>query len=372
MARTSFLIRAPLIGILFAVFLFGCSGTNEGVGVSVGNPTGTVPQNNLMPDFDAALPELALGEDTTDDPALVRFTTTDSIGKLYRLLTQGGIESGRAYRASLQSFGEVLAQALYADNIVTAGDDLATVAVDFDLFGQNSDWTVELALERTDSNYFRLYMIDRSSGLLNGTYVFTVNDAGEPVKGILAYVDPARLVESTGSGVRMIAMAFDFSEATQNRIVMRVDEYSENFSANYVFHLHYECNTTTNICIGEYIDISPEGENRTFGTALRYQWNDNTQVICLAEATYSGSTASLGDTFTVTGVSEEGSQTTCEIGTPVWGGHAYITQDLPLRFTDSEPQGGTALEYYIDGSQKSGWNALDPTVIDGWLNASGF
>jgi hypothetical protein len=175
-------------------------------------------------------------------------------------------------------------------------------------------------------------------------------------------------------------MAFDFSDSTQNALIERVENYQADLARYQVTQFYYECNNTTEDCIGEPLLIGTPPPTRDFNadSDIRFSWNTSTYQVCLATLNYEDQMIDVGTTYsftaTATGLPDESEiQTdTCTLPTPLWGSHVFTVDDLVQRYEDTTPVGGTSLAYYVDGESKTGWDALTTTLIATWLDGSGY
>lgn len=203
---------------------------------------------------------------------------------------------------------------------------------------------------------------------------------GKAILGIFAYVNPtlftsnaSDLVENGADPHRLSALAFDFTNTQQALFMMRMDHRSRSLDSFISFHVHHECNLGENSCLGDFLDITTEEPTREFGTRIRFSWDiGGGDDICLAEL----GTGTVGEALIYPSVAaaDDDSQSTgsCTLSTPFWGEHVYTTDDLPFRYGDTDPVGGTSLTYYVDGTSKEGWDSLTDSLIDSWLEATAF
>lgn len=83
----------------------------------------------------------------------------------------------------------------------------------------------------------------------------------------------------------------------------------------------------------------------------------------------------IDETYEFTGPQEPATEDVvegCEISLPIWGEHVYTIDDLPLRYVDTTPPGGTAQNFYLDGQSTAGWDQITPDTIRSWLEATDF
>ena len=356
------------------------------MGTSVGNPV--MPKESVSPDFEAAIPERALGAPESTSAARAssvamatsgEATPTGPAAEWEAIVLNGGFEDARVQRQNFEDFGEALWDAVSAASITDVTAVPRTVVLnEATLIATTAVWEVELMQETTDSNFIRLYFTNQSTGLIQGTYLVASDASGKVIRGLMAYIDPETLSEDAKAGKRLVALAFDFSDPADSRLLMRVDHYTLGDSGElgaYVYHVHYQCNSLAETCTGEYLDIqSPEPE-RDFGDHnIRLSWDDQSSEICTAYVSYDD-VISIGDTQAFIGPetpsADEIETNLCLLPQPVWGGHLFTEGDLPARFLDDDA-GGTAGRYFLDGFDKAGWDALTPELIDTWLDASAF
>lgn len=191
------------------------------------------------------------------------------------LYFERGIDRSRDYRSSFESFGSALMQAFIEAGITTVTDQVQTVSFEQDLFGLNSNWNADIIADEDSSDFARLYLYDANDNTLRGTYIVDVStEISAPKKGIFVYVEPDAIIENPSTNLRFVAIAFDFTNASENTMLMRVDDLNTLSGQFYTFHLHYQCNIETKACVGEYLDTPGESLAREFGTTVRYSWND--------------------------------------------------------------------------------------------------
>ena len=362
-------MRQPLHRHFYLILLLLTATSCNTITSSVATPS--VPTGNVVPDFVNFIPETTLGSGQTaalTGPATQ--WTTDFL--------QGAINEARLQRTSLESYGALLTAALTAASITTITSTAQTVNLSsINLINTTAPWEVELLQDTHDTDFIRMYFKNSTTGKIQGTYLVISDTNGNPIQGLFAYVNPNLLVSTDGPGTRLVALAFDFSDPTQNLITMRVYQYNSTLQRNFAYHIHYQCNTVTTKCLGEYLNIQTAEPTRTLASDLiRFSWNEDNQEVCVANLTYENNSAIVGATQKFTGPTQptdSGVTTgTCSLDTPHWGTHAYRTTDLPQRYNDTSPVGGTAADYFVDGSSKDGWDALTPALIDTWLDASDF
>lgn len=370
--------KAVILSLFFILISCGGQGT-PGVGTSTGNPS--VPQQ-IIPDFQVFISEQALGDNNTTGGSLTAyykpsFVLSGPASQWEALFLQGGINDVRVQRTNVEQFGDLISTALNNAGITTATDTIQTVSLtSTNLITTQAPWTIQIRRESSTSEFIRLYFINTDTNEIQGTYVFITDSNGDPVRGLFAYVQPDTLSATAGDGKRLAAFAFDFTDPSENLLVMRVDQFHLVDLRYYVYHVHYECNTNNDECLGEYLEINTPEPTRTFTHTIRFSWNDTTNVVCIADVTYAADSITLGTTQSFTGPSQpteaDVTDGSCTIRTPFWGSHVYTEADLPFRFNDTDPVGGTALMYFVDGSSKTGWDLLTPDLIDTWLDASDF
>jgi hypothetical protein len=215
---------------------------------------------------------------------------------------------------------------------------------------------------------------------VQGTYIVAIDEAGEPTRGLFAFFNPGTL-----EGMRMVAFAFDFSDVSKAKFVARAENYLLATEDFFVYQFHQQCSENAD-CFGEYLEINDPPPTRSLGgVSSRMAWNDNTDLVCIAQTDYSSGQLTLGKAYQFTGpdTPEDSAVTTgCSVDTthdadgvaaPVWGDHVFTTADLIFRDgDDADMVGGTGLQYYVDGVSLDGWNALTSTLTDTWLDASAF
>lgn len=355
----------------------------EAVGVIINKPR--PPAMNIFPDFDVEIPETALGSELEDGDSSDEYqadTGTHSFGPLRvwtGIFLNGGITSVRSYRTRLEELGTEVVATLSEAGVteITETAQNFTIAADFTLPSGTTSWEMEIAQEPGYEDYIRLYFRSSTSGLIEATYVAQTDGDANPKRGLFAYVNPERLSADAIGNVRITAMAFDFTDESKKLLVMRQEQYQPGLGRYYAFQIHQQCDETTSTCLGEYLEIVDEAPARQIEEMnSRFSWNEATNAVCLTDVDYSSGTFATLATYGFTGPDvpdeENVTENECSVATPHWGAHVFTANDLVLRYEDTDPHGGTALSYYVDGVSKSGWETLTPALIDTWLDASGF
>lgn len=401
------------LSFAMVLFLVACTGTGTlsgdtdsidttgttgedggGVGTTVNKPG--IPSLSLFPDFSAAFPDATLGD--SDSASLVRAVVVSeplmesdndspglTVGQLWMgTVSEGSVREGRVLRAELSVFGALTVRSITQQGLSEADEDLQSVEIETEtgmahLADTDTNWVVRFMQEPTDSEYVRYYFVNGATGFIEGTYVAKTDEGGSPVRGILAYVNPVLLNETPADGKPLVAFAFDVTDPSRNLFALRETYYHRTRELNITYHLHQQCDTASNDCVGEYAELwTDEARSLNEANNLRFSWNDGTNAVCLAEIGYGNGTSEteveVTHSFTgpATPADEDVTDDVCEIMTPHWGSHRVTESDLPQRYGDSDPAGGTALQYYVDGIATTGWDSLTPALIDGWLDGSGF
>jgi hypothetical protein len=293
----------------------------------------------------------------------------------------GGIADARESRQSLESLGLAVAETISQAGITEITEDLQTTPFTLEnaLLGDSTEWSVEMRLESDAGEYVRFYFRDVASGLLAATYVVKIDADNQPVKGLFAFVNAALLRDDADSGLRVLALAFDFASAGGNLLVTREERYHDDLLSYYVYQTHQQCSSVNADCVGEYLEITTEAPNReNLQNDIRFSWNEATQAICLGAMDYATHGATSLTTFGFVNqggalaAEDDITENSCTFPTAYWNGHTFTPDNLLLRFEDTEPHAGTGMRYYVDGLSKTGWDALTPELIDTWLDATKF
>jgi len=390
MKGCAFLLKASTC--LLIILSLACSQTSEmaDTSVSSGDTYGTTVNNprkleteNIFPHFKEYLPSNVLAHRT--DPS-----AAEPVGEWatlwVHLLDGPGIQAVQMEKLRLHIFGQKFAQAAEAVEAAAATDSLQSLdLLENTLLADTLvPWTVQYKQELSHAEYTRYFMLNPETNLLQASYLMVPDSEGNPIRGILVSVDPRnmsldaadRIAGGDGkSTVRMIALAYDFTDPENNQMVVRFEYYNKNEGHFATFHVHQQCNLTTNDCIGELIqnteappavDISP--------APVRYSWNENTKVTCMGRYSYeTGSAVLLDETHGFTGLvlSDDEMTTGCTIPTPTWGSGAYPATFLPLRLEDDSLL-ATSIKYFGDGTSLTPWEQMTVEDIDNWLKALTF
>jgi len=358
------------------------SGSTTTIGTISGNPT--IPENNIMPDFDTEIPDTAL-DGAAEAGAAISYLTgqTNQIKYLEGpsalwedIFLFGGMEAARDHRTNFEILGTEVQAQLVAQGIEDVTEEPQIFELDpieF-LFG-TATYTVELILD-LDPDFVRMYISDQETGEYVGTYVFTTDEEGDPFRGIITMIDPDTLTDAPTQNMRYVGIAYDFSNPEMHLMTMRVEEYHPNRDYYITYHVHYQCNVITEQCIGEYIDIQTEPPERQISYALRFSWDEETKEVCIAEVGYEGKEFVMEETqqFIGPGIPDQTdvTQGICEVPLPYWHDHFYVVGDLPVRYEDVAGGGGTAFELYNGGDNVEGYDYLTPERIETWLSAEEF
>lgn len=377
-------INFLLVAILWV--LGACSGSDGAVGTIINRPG--LPSTNIFPDFDSALPQP--DSDTASASLSVKWARaatvddatagTDTPPEIWSdLFYDGDLTELHDVRNTLLNAGEIVAEAIEALSLEEIPTTLTTISTSSSqLVETTAAWEIEFILEPGTTDFMRFYFRNIDTGLLQATYLAQYSD-GDAIQGIFAYVNSDALAENTGTGKRLYAMAFDFSDSTQNALVERGENYQADLARYQTTQFHYECDSSTDDCIGEpfLIDTPPPTRDFSAGSDIRFSWNATTYQVCLATMNYDNETISTGTTYsftaTTTGLPDASEIQTdvCTLSTPLWGAHVFTVDDLLERYEDTTPVGGTSLSYFVDGYAKTGWDTLTTTVIETWLDGSG-
>lgn len=378
-----------------ALILIGlsCTQTTSGVGTILNNPSlPNISTQKLVPDFDEYVPEESLGATALAAALSLPGGSQASSDELdgpaadwTEVFLEGGVSDARALRENIESFGEAGLAAMATAGVTDATVEFQTALLGaFRIIDTTAEWKLEYNVEtaeETGEEYVRMFFINLDAnpeglsdpiGKIQATYVFRVeNDL--PVKGIFSYVNPELLSDTATGGIRLAAAAFDFTVATRNLLMLRVDADPDGDGTYAKYHVHSQCDLSTQNCSGQFVEIATPEPESTFTQTLRYDWSDNDNKVCLAEASF-GETVTLG---TAQGFEGPGQPTadqisTCSLSeTASWFDYSYDASYLPERYKDTDPVGGLASTYYVDGSSKVGWYLVAPNQIVQWVRASG-
>ncbi|MBU0505878.1 MAG: hypothetical protein ABII18_08455 [bacterium] len=380
------IVKNIFLSCVLVVVFFGivhCGGTaatggTTTIGTISGNPT--IPENNVMPDFDEAIPDTAL-DGTAETGASVSYLTsqikylTGPSALWEDIFLFGGMEAARDHRTNFEILGTEVKAQLEARGIEKVTDETQLFELDpIEFLDGIASFTVELVLDN-DPEFVRMYISDQETGEYVGTYVFTTDDEGDPFRGIIVMIDPDTLTAEQTESKRYVGIAYDFSDPSMHLMTMRVEEYHPNRDYYITYHIHYQCNVLTEQCIGEYVDIQSDPPERQISYALRFSWNEETKDICIAEVAYEGNEFVMEETqhFTGPGIPEEIDvvEGLCEIDEPYWYDHFYVVGDLPVRYEDVEGGGGTTYDIF-NSDNVEGYDILTPERIETWLSAEEF
>lgn len=368
----------------------GTTSEDGGVGTTVNKPG--LPTLSLFPDFAEAFPDETLG--STSESLSLTSASFAAIGggstlrylaasQLWTgVVTEGSVREGRILRSELAVFGQLTARSISEAGLGEADENLQSVVLQTEtgvahLVDTDTAWTVQFKQESTDAAYVRFYFVNGTTGLIEGTYVVKTDESGNPESGIFAYVKPSLLSATPASGRALVAFSFDLSDTARNLFALRETYYNDSRATNITYDLHQQCDASSQDCLGEYLELWNDA-SRSINEAnnIRVSWNDGTNAVCLAEISYNGSETTSETTHSFTGPdspSEADVQDdVCSVTKPFWGDHVFAEGDLPQRFEDTDPPGGTALLYYVDGVSTTGWDTLTPALITGWLTGSEF
>lgn len=370
--------------LFFATLTAGCGvdPVSSGGGTVVSNPP-TVSTTSVSPDFDSNIPETAtLGTNSslTDESAEIAMLTTaaDSAyldgpaGFWGDIFLNGPVARFRQLRTRFYQMGVRIASAVSEDGSF----DLSETPRTFNIgsrafFDATRNWTVKVSLR--DDSFVRAVFLDSDTGEIGAYYLFETGSDGTPVAGAFAYVNPDTLSATAAPDlVRFLAITFDFNDPSQNELSSTLDGYDSVAGRYVVHHMEYQCDETSGTCLGEFLRIDSPPPSREFSARLvRLSWNEETRAICLAPASYSESSVTIGQTQSFTGPdapSESDVETdTCEINEPFWASRVFSPADFPKRF-DDDSDGGFASQLFGDGTSVSAWDdAIGADTIDDWL-----
>jgi hypothetical protein len=382
------LLMPPLMLIVWS-----CTQTTSSVGTILNNPSlPNISSQKLVPDFGEYIPEESLGATSVASaltlPGAAHASSDELDGPAAdwtEVFLEGGVNDARALRENIEAFGEAGLSAMTTAGVTDATVEFQTAMLGtFRIIDTTAEWVLEYNEEEnqdTDEEYVRMFFknidddpegLSEPIGKIQATYVFRVeNDL--PVKGIFAYVNPLLLSETASGGIRMVAAAFDFTDASRNLLMLRVDADADGDGIYVKYHVHSQCDLSTQNCSGQYVEIATPEPESSFTQTLRYDWSDQDNEVCIAEATF-GESVTLGTAQGFEGPAQpEANQISeCSLSeTADWIPYSYDASYLPERYKDSDPVGGQALTYYANGSSKDGWYLVAPNQIVQWLRASG-
>lgn len=384
------LLKKMAFKIVFCLclFLISCSGTS-GVGVIVNKPS--PPTLNLFPNMDDYVPTTALGigeaaSSTSTNQALVLsdgVTLEDLFNAVFR---ERGVAEKDIIQNQLQDIGEAIASATLEAGHTELDENLVTISLSAPppLIEISPDvLDVSMMREATDDDYSRFYFILPETGTIHATYVVKSDASGQAVRGLFGYAKEDPTAVNDGNDIRFFTFAYDVTDTTQAELVFQEDRYSPSLDRHFVNLVYIQCNQgeTSTDCVGEFLEIVTDPPTRTFSQfTSRFSWNESSQVICIAEADHTSGTGTVfGTSSQLTGPIFDSStmtENTCSVATtydedgtpfPLWGDHIFTTDDLIMRYEDTDPVGGSVIEYYGDGTSLDAWNALTPALIDTFL-----
>lgn len=365
------------IFVLTIVMFFALSsscGTNQ-AGTGVSNPP-TRPSQNLIPDFETAIPETALtAEDDTGAFGSLTRTLTGPAAAWTNIVLEGPIKNSRYFRQYTEAFGDAVLETMTNDTKSGITEEVYSL-----IFGEaplvdvEEDWgTVDVSWYDESEEFVKMVVRDDISRI-QAYYLVSLDDDENPEKGFFAFVNPELLNISENpnpTGARFFSFTFNLEDSTQNRMLARAEVYSEDDGYFVVWQIHYQCNTETGVCLGEFLEINtnPSTETRAFSpNTLRLKWSEANGSVCAANTTYDGTTTTLGETQDFFGASqpEDADVTTgsCTIDTPTWSSIIYTEDALPTRIEDVNGSEAEAILLTGDGSL-DGWEAIiTPEAID--------
>jgi hypothetical protein len=336
---------------------------DDALGIIIGNPS-TPKSLQIFPNFDEELPNpqdkntaaVVLEEDDLKTQIESKMILKDFVTGT--LLVQGADE----FLQRLTALGEFVVK----DLVLTESKTEAVVSVggdDTELMDKSFDVKLSLDLE---TQSLELLFFD-NSGLQIGSYEAELNEKGEPIKGILALVNPDYLTEvvtATEDAERLTQVAFDFS-GDKNHLLMRGDWLvMRNDQARFLsHHLHYQCDETEKACVAELILLKTASPERVLHrNRMRFAWSESSDNICL-QAIH----ARTGEKSQTIEIAADASKRTpvsygsCELPVPLWDDHVYVAEDLPTRFLDTLPYAGLA-GTLVEGS----FSTMSLSLVDFW------
>lgn len=368
-------VWSPIV-LAVCLFLVGCvtpSSESDDAGTGISNPP-TVPSASFSPDFSSFVFETSLTAED-EDTSVAALTSAAEPAYLSapasqwtEVFLQGPVARARFFRNGFKEFGDELAAAAAADTAFSLDGTGTTLAlVDVTLMDKVADWQVRVS--DTDDGAIKVVIVNPEDSKIWGYYLFLTDDDGNPVRGILAYVDHDRLEVAASTGVRFFGLAFDLTDAASAQVFTAAEAFNTLDDRFISFNIGLQCGAAKD-CLGEFLAITVNPPERELSSrSVRLGWNDSSHAICLAAARYNGDTLILGTTQAFIGPAQPGEDDiiagACTIDKPHWHGHTHF---LPLRYDDTEPFAGLAGTLADDGSDEASWEAIvDLDAIDRWL-----
>lgn len=369
---------------LMLILCGGCNSIDSeaGGGTFVSNPPTQPTQNNLNPDFDSKFFETTLDSSSDTDVSSLVLDETDAAdisfalseetpaGAWTAIFLEGPVRRSRILRKRFSDWAERIADRVSESEEEFTSTPRVFFLEDLRLLDQNRDWTVGVSVP--EDNLIKVVIRDSADGAIWAYYLIATDSDGDPENGLFVYVNPLTLGTDPESGVRFFAMAFDFSDPSENRLSLTLDDFDADEDLSVVWHVKSQCDESSKDCVGEFVGIAGMPPDRAFHTrSVRYSWNDDTRSICLALVSYPDGIATLGMTQSFIGPSQPSdsdvTEGVCTIATPYWSDETFTPDDLPLR-EDDDQDGGFASALFGDGQSDSTWEEiLSIDLVADWL-----
>lgn len=280
--------------VLSVLFLFACSSNEGGVGTVVKSPTET-PTKSYAP----------LVTDHIDHTPILESS-----------LIPAEYEGLETDYDELDDFQEVIFET--GEVLALEGEE---TFIDFDLIQLFDRVALATIATTVEEDGLTILQTTTFAEAPSAFYRLQVDEDQSTVKGIFGYINVDSLDNEIGeerSGHRMILIAFDYTQQDDptNKIVARVETFDEELDYYVVYHIFYQCNVETNICVSELVKIdSPLGEREFSEDNARISWDKTTSEVCY--------------TSTANGTDEAGA---CnhEPFDPFWG--EQLSDNLPIRY----------------------------------------
>lgn len=370
--------------LIFSIFSCSSGGMEGGgndpetdVGTIVTLPTGS--SIKFFADFALLFPETSLGSELEElkpvpEPPLGAYSLskTNPFFLWNRIVLGDNFVLMREYRANLEAFGQLLTDAFSSTTLDQIRSSPVTVTLPaFTLIETSaSGWKVEASAEKSDDSFIRLHIVNADSETEMATYTVHLDEAGEPIKCLFAYVRPELITEAvTKTGTRYLALTYDSGNPLGRQMMMRMDRYNEETKRYFVNQIYYDAFVDSSLRVDEFVQIVIPSPLRAIApTALRLSY-DNTGDVCMASMDREANSII---SFAFQG--PEGPDmnnlniNTCEPATPIRGNVKITADMLPYRYLDTTPYGGDAAILVGDGSSKDSWQTVNPQTIEQWLN----
>jgi len=349
----------------------------ETVGTIVNTPA--VMIGNIFPHFDdhISTPTFSAPPRTEHDDATPNTQQSPNKVKGFWLnhFATGPIMSIQAHYSDLELLGLSIVEEMKISSIASITDTPQTIYLPTHrIMNTVSPWKVDMVLDKADPDYIRFSFINTTTGIREAVYiVHLASDSTEVLtgeSGIFAYVNPQLLNLNPEPGLRYVSLTYNFKNPLESLMLLRTDHFDDASGYFYALQFHQQCNASTDDCSGENLEISTQAPDRIVDakTHLRFDWNNATGV-CLGPMGEAGNTP-LKTVY----LDSDGSTTVdgCILRETNWSEQIIVADDLVFRYDDTDPLGGTALQYFLDGYATEGWDSLIPSLIPTQLDATNF